>query len=323
MDRISQVFFMFVVTLLPAFSQSEPQAAFPEVHPDRTVTFRFSAPNAKEVAVNREGAEPLAMQRDEQGMWSATTAPLEPDFYSYTIHIDGVDVLDPQNPLITPNLLNSANKVHVPGPLATSWELNDVPHGVVHRHFYRSGVVGDERDFYVYTPPGYDSEAKTRYPVFYLLHGYSDGAEGWIAVGRANVILDNLIAQGKAKAMIVVMPLGYGTPEMLKYAWKAWEHEEFRQNNFDKFSLALMTELIPKIRSAYRISDDPENHAIAGLSMGGSESLLTGLKNLNYFAWVGSFSAGGMTEQFDQEFSGLDSNANKRLRLLWVACGTD
>jgi len=110
---------------------------------------------------------------------------------------------------------------------------------------------------------------------------------------------------------------------MLKYAWKAWEHEEFRQNNFDKFSLALMTELIPKIRSAYRISDDPENHAIAGLSMGGSESLLTGLKNLNYFAWVGSFSAGGMTEQFDQEFSGLDSNANKRLKLLWVACGTD
>jgi enterochelin esterase-like enzyme len=323
MDRISQVFFMFVVTLLPAFSQSEPQAVFPEVHPNRTVTFRFSAPNAKEVTVNREGAEPLAMQRDEQGMWSATTVPLEPDFYSYTIHIDGVDVMDPQNPLITPNLLNSANKIHVPGPPSSSWELNDVPHGVVHHHSYRSDVVGDERDFYVYTPPGYDSDAKTKYPAFYLLHGYSDGADAWTAVGRANVILDNLIAQGKAKPMIVVMPLGYGTPVMLKYAWKAWDHEEFRQKNFDKFSVALMTELIPKIRSAYRISDDQKNHAIAGLSMGGSESLLTGLKNLNYFAWVGSFSAGGMTEQFDQEFSGLDSNANKQLKLLWVACGTD
>jgi enterochelin esterase family protein len=322
MNRIFQLFLVLAM-LLPAFSQTQPQIISPEVNSDRTVTFRFRAPNAKEVAVNLEGAKPLPMQKNEQGTWTATTAPLEPDFYSYLIDVDGVGIMDSQNPLITPNLLNSANRVHVPGTSSLSWELNDVPHGVVHHHLYRSSVVGDERDFYVYTPPGYDSEAKTKYPVLYLLHGYSDGADGWTAVGRANVILDNLIAQGKAKPMIVVMPLGYGTPEMLKYGWGAWSHEEFRYSNFDKFRTALMSELIPQVQSAYQISDDRKAHAIAGLSMGGSESLLSGLNNLKSFAWIGSFSSGGLTEEFDKEFPALDSEANQQLKLLWVACGRD
>src|SRR5271165_4936832 len=124
-------------------------------------------------------------------------------------------MIDPFNPLLKPNVIGTANAVHVPGPLSLAWELNNVPHGEVHHHFYKSAVAGDERDYYVYTPAGYDPAKKGTYPVLYLLHGYSDDASGWTAVGRANVILDNLIAQGKAKPMIVVMPLGYGTMEMI------------------------------------------------------------------------------------------------------------
>ena len=320
---MNRTFPLFVVLLamLPAFSQT--QIISPEVNSDHTVTFRFRAPNAKKVVVNLEGSQPLPMQKDEQDVWTAKTTPLEPNFYSYQIEVDGVGVMDPNNPLITPNLLTAESRVHVAGPSSLSWELSDVPRGVIHHHFYRSAVVGDERDFYVYTPPGYEADAKTKYPVLYLLHGYSDGADGWTAVGRANVILDNLIAQGKAKPMIIVMPLGYGAPEMLNYGWNAWSHEDVRQRNFDKFGKALMTELIPQVQSAYRISGDQKAHAIAGLSMGGSESLLNGLNNLNYFAWVGSFSAGGLPESFDKEFPALDDKANKQLKLLWVACGTD
>jgi len=175
----------------------------PEVHADRTVTFRFRAPNAKEVSLGLEGAKGVPMQKGEQGVWSATTGPLEPDFYDYSFSVDGVDLHDPSNPEVTPNLISVSNEVHVPGPASLPWEVNDVPHGALHRHFYKSGVVGDNRDSYVYTPPAYDPAATTLYPVLYLLHGFSDDARGWAAVGRANVILDNLIAQAEGQAHAV------------------------------------------------------------------------------------------------------------------------
>jgi enterochelin esterase family protein len=181
----------------------------PEVQPDGSATFRFCAPNAQEVKLAREGAEPLAMQKDDQGIWSVTTAPPAPNYYGYSFVADGVRLIDPSNPLLQPNLLSTESMVHVPGPPTLPWELNDIPHGEVHHHFYKSSVAGADRDYYVYTPPAYDPKAKKKYPVLYLLHGYSDDASGWTAVGRANVILDNLIAQGKAKPMIIVMPLGY------------------------------------------------------------------------------------------------------------------
>src|SRR6267142_1211723 len=193
-----------------------PPLISPEVHSDHCVTFRFRGPNVKEVAVSFEGAaKPLPMQKDNAGVWSVTTEPLAPDYYGYTIIADGVGLFDPSNYAIKPNFLYRASEVHVPGPPSLSWETNDVPRGEVHHHFYKSGVVGDDRGFFVYTPPGYDSRGKQTYPVLYLLHGFSDDANAWTAVGRANVILDNLIAQGKAKPMIVVMPLGYGAPEVL------------------------------------------------------------------------------------------------------------
>ena len=143
----------------------------PEVHADRTVTFRFRDPNAKEVFLTREGAQKSAMQKDEQGVWSITTDALDPDIYRYTFLADGVASIDPNNSLTTPNMLNTQSAFHVPGPASLVWEINDVPRGEVHRHFYRSSIVGDDRDFFVYTPPGYDPAAKKQYPVLYLFHG--------------------------------------------------------------------------------------------------------------------------------------------------------
>jgi enterochelin esterase-like enzyme len=332
LQSASLVLVLFISSTLATAQQAKPAQApppqrppslvTPEVHSDNTVTFRFLAPNAQEVKLSREGADPVAMQKDDKGVWSVTTEPLPPDYYGYSILVDGARSLDPYNHGLVPNLISPGNFVHVPGP-SLPWELNDLPHGEVHHHFYRSAVADDQRDFYVYTPPGYDPAAKTTYPVLYLLHGYSDDASGWTAVGRANVILDNLIAQGKAKPMIVVMPLGYGTMEIITLGWGAWSHTDVRDKNFSNFRQALLTEVIPKVESEYRVSKDRSSRAIAGLSMGGSESLLTGLNNLDKFAWVGAFSSGGIPEDFEKDFPGLDAKANQQLRLLWIACGTE
>ena len=301
-----------------------PALITPEVHSDNSVTFRFRAPDAQEVKLAREGAQPLAMQKDDSGIWTVNTTPLPPDYYGYSIIVDGQRLIDPYNALLKPNLLNTENTVHVPGPPSLPWELNDVPHGEVHHHFYRSAVANDERDFYVYTPPGYNASEKKTYPVLYLLHGYSDDASGWTAVGRANVILDNLIARAKAKPMIVVMPLGYGTMEVIRVGWGGISnHPEVRQENLTKFREALLTEVMPKVESEYHIVKERDSRAIAGLSMGGSESLLTGLNNLDKFAWVGAFSAGGLPEPLDKNFPALDASANQKLHLLWIACGTE
>lgn len=302
--------------------QMPPWLNTPEVHADNSVTFQFLAPNAQEVKLAREGTEPVAMQKDEKGVWTVTTAPLVPDYYGYSIMVDGVRMLDPYNHLLVPNLLTPANAVHVPGP-GLPWELTDVPRGEIHHHFYKSAVCNDDRDYYVYTPPAYNPAAKTKYPVLYLLHGFSDDASGWTAVGRANVILDNLIAEGKARPMIVVMPLGYGTMEMIHLGWGAWSHHDVRDENFSKFREYLLTEIIPRVESEYRVDKDRKMRAIAGLSMGGSESLLTGLNNLDKFAWIGAFSSGGIPEDFAKDFPGLDASANQKLKLLWIACGTE
>jgi enterochelin esterase-like enzyme len=303
--------------------QPPPMLVTPEVHPGNTVTFRFRAPNAREVKLEREGADAVPMQKDETGVWSVTTPPLAPDYYGYSILVDGVRNLDPNNHRLVPNLLTPANALWVPGDASLPWELNNVPHGEIHHHFYKSTVCGDDRDYYVYTPAGYNPSANTAYPVLYLLHGFSDDASGWTAVGHANVILDNLIAQGKAKPMIVVMPLGYGTMEMIRLGWGAWRHHDVRDENFSKFRAALLTEVVPQIESEYRVVKDRNSRAIAGLSMGGSESLLTGLNNLDKFAWIGAFSSGGIPADFEKDFPALDAKANGQLKLLWIACGTE
>lgn len=301
-----------------------PHIVSPEVSADHRATIRFFAPGASQVLVGMEGfLQPLQMTKDADGVWSVTTTPLDPEYYGYSIVMDGVLLADPNNPLIKTNLLTPGNMVYVPGPPSTPWQVNDVPHGVVHHEFYHSGIVGDNRDFYVYTPPGYNAAAKTRYPVLYLLHGYSDGADGWTAVGRANFILDNLIDSGKAKPMIVVMPLGYGAPAVLEGGWAHVNRPGLFQENYEKFGQALLQEVVPMVEREYRVNTDRNARAIAGLSMGGAETLDVGLNNLDKFAYVGAFSSGGLGQDYAAIFPNLDASANSKLRVLWMSVGKD
>jgi enterochelin esterase family protein len=310
-----------------SFAQQAPPLQSPEVHPDGRVTFRFFDPNAQHVSVDLAGTKhPFVMQKDLRGIWSVTTDPLVPDLYGYSFEADGIRFLDPNDSHIIPNLLSPSNEVHVPGTPPLPWELTDIPHGTIHRHFYKSNIVGDNRDLYVYTPPGYDPNSKTLYPVLYLLHGYSDDASAWTAVGRANLILDSLIAEAKAKPMIIVMPLGYGAPEIVRRTpvfGAPFDDPALRDKNFNKFREALIDEVIPKVESLYKAAPDRDSRAIAGLSMGGSESLLTGLNRPDKFAWIGAFSSGGLSGDFTSDFPQLTAAANTQLRLLWIACGKD
>jgi enterochelin esterase family protein len=314
--------YVLLMTSLAASVFSQPTAN-PEVKPDGRVTFHLRAPNAKEVKVQCESLQPANMQKDDQGIWSFSTQPLEPDYYGYSFMIDGFRTMDPENALMKYNLLNSESEVHVPGPLSLPWEVNDVPHGVIHRHFYKSNAAADERAYFVYTPPGYKPSARLHYPVLYLLHGYSDDATGWWSVGQANVILDNLIARGQAKPMIVVMPLGYGTMEIVQRGWGRVRDQDLWKRNQDQFGVTLLDEVLPQVEAAYRVSKNRKNRAIAGLSMGGAESLVVGLNHLDRFAWVGAFSSGGFDTNFAAQFPTLDNRANISLRRLWISCGKD
>jgi enterochelin esterase family protein len=295
----------------------------PEVLADGRVTFRLRATNANEVVLRCEGLPDTKLQKDEQGVWSFTSPPMAPDIFTYTFSVDGLRLLDPNNPSMKYNLLNSDSELHVPGPKSLVWEVNDVPRGRLHCHFYKSAVAGDERDFIVYTPPGYDPTSRKRYPVLYLLHGFSDDATAWPTIGRANVILDNLLARGQAKPMIIVMPLGYGTMDYVRGGWTGNRRSEMRQISFDKFRENLLQEVIPQVEKAYRVSTDRKNRAIAGLSMGGAESLYVGLNALDHFAWIGAFSSGGLSTNYSAQYPQLDDKANKQLRLFWLACGKE
>jgi enterochelin esterase-like enzyme len=311
------------IAALPLFAQTAQPILSPEVHTDNRVTFRFRAPNAKEVLLAREGTQRVPMEKNEQGVWTVTTPPLEPDLYGYSFVEDGVALIDPLNSLMKPNLLNTQSMVHVPGPSSIPWEINAVPRGEVHHHFYKSALIGDHRDYFVYTPPGYEPTAKKRYPVLYLLHGFSDDASGWTAVGRANVILDNLIAGGRVKPMLVVMPLGYGAPEIVSRTAPSPRPPNLGKRNMELFRDALFAEVIPQVEKDYRVASDRKSRAIAGLSMGGAESLFTGLNGIDRFAWVGSFSAGGVGQDYNETFPKLDAKTAAQLRLLWIACGTE
>ncbi len=308
----------FLAALNPAFSQ---RIISPDVQTDGRVTFRLAAPNAKEVQLHCEGVPGHKMAKDDHGVWSFTTEPLTPDIYAYSFQVDGLRTIDLNNPLLKYNLLNTDSQVHVPGPATLPWEINDVPRGQLHLHFYRSAVAGDERGFYVYTPPGYDHAARHRYPVLYLLHGYSDDASAWTGVGRANVILDNLIAGKRAQPMLIVMPLGYGTMEIVRGGWQRVRTPELWQRNQDKFRESLLDEVMPQVERCYRVKADRNSRAIAGLSMGGSESLTVGLNALDRFAWIGAFSSGGLNTNYAAVFPALNDKANRQLRLLWMGCG--
>ena len=335
MTRIVVIFALFALAA-PAWAEPHaqtrprsprfgPAVHSPEVDSDGRVTFRYRAPNAKEVIVLRDGGEPLPMKIDDQGVWTATTDPLPPDFYPYSFLVDGTAMPDPSNSFLKPmyKMALGQSIVHVPGPASLSWEWNDIPHGTVTNHFYKSRIIGDDRDYYVYTPPNYDPHRKQPYPVLYLLHGFSDDASAWITVGRANVILDNLIAQGKAEPMLIVNTLGYGVPDIIKGGFNI--NPAVAETNNDKFVEALLEEVIPQVEKEYHVSKDSSGRAVAGLSMGGGESLSAGLNHPDKFAWVGGFSSAVMLAGSDvsKAFPAVDAKINSQLRLLWIACGTD
>jgi enterochelin esterase family protein len=253
---------------------------------------------------------------------------MAPQYYSYSFTVDGTKVIDPHNTFIKTSFFDNDNVFLVPGHPPMPWEDADVPHGVVHHHYYRSDVVGINSEYFVYTPPGFDPHSTKKYPVLYLLHGYSDEPTAWTFMGRANIILDNLIAAGKAKPMIVVMPWGYGDMAVIKEGWAAWRDPAVVMSNFTKFGTALYTEVMPRVKAQYPLSEKREDHAIAGLSMGGAETLLVGLNHTDDFAWIGAFSAGGIgSDHFEPHFPAITpqtgAKVQSKLKLLWISCGTE
>ncbi len=256
-----------------------PAIKSPEISADGKVTVRLRAPNAKEVFVTGLGAR-LALEKNEQGVWTATSEVLKPEVYMYQFAVDGTTMNDPSNPNLGTSYGSGGRSVlTVPGPVAWA-PVSSVAKGTVSRHSYHSDVVGDDREFYVYTPAGYDPKRKEAYPVFYVLHGLGDDAQSWLTQGNANVIMDNLIAQGKAKPMIMVNPLGYGTAGGGQGTTDMIVH----------FADALLNEVMPRVEKEYNVAKDREHRAIGGLSMGGAEATFTGLNHLDKFAWIGSFS---------------------------------
>jgi enterochelin esterase-like enzyme len=318
--------FLPIAFLLASFAAAAqtptPQLPEPQLNPTRTVTFRLTEPEATTAAVALEGTkDPIPMHRDATGVWTLTTSPLSPEIYTYHFEVDGRPQLDALNPEIKPSYTSAANTFLIPGATPEPWESTAIPHGELHHHFFTSKVVqglsANQDDYYVYTPPAYNPKSKDKYPVLYLLHGWSDTAAGW-SFGSANLILDTLIAQGKAKPMIVVMPLGYGDMSFVRSGFSVWQDGTAIDSNLRLFQQSFLTEIIPQVEATYSVAPGRENRAIAGLSMGGLESLSIGLNNTSLFAWIGGFSAA--VHKLQPASLAIPKQPN--LRLLWIACGT-
>lgn len=296
-------------TTLPGVSAIEMRTAA-----NSTITFRITAPNAKDVRVfvdtmPQSAAQPLV--RDEKGVWSGTLGPLEPDIYPAACVVDGAMAI--------------VGYAHVIGPTPQAWDLRKVPHGAVHQRWYDSRTLGVPRSVYVYTPPDYD-RGNTVYPTLYLLHGSGGVEASWILDGLANVILDNLIADGKVKPMVVVMPFGHPSASV-----RIGSPADFTRRDMGEFSRDLVDDVMPMIERLYRVRRDPDNRAIAGLSMGGNQARQIGLNRLDLFHYVATFSgsmgvAGGTLtdaalQQTFPEVAADPQAANAALRLFWAAVG--
>ncbi len=314
----------------------------PEVSSDLRATFRLYAPDAKEVVVTGvAGRGGLALTKDDKGIWSGTTDVLKPDIYTYMFNVDGASVPDPSNLERKTGITGSFQSTVLVGGPDESWVTKEVPHGSVVHQFFHSNVIGDDRDFYVYTPPNFDPSGKTKYPVLYLLHGLGDDADAWTTIGRANTILDNLIAEGKAKPMIMVNTLGYGIANPGEHFSEIVPNPN---ENLGKFSQSLLTEVIPMVEKDYPVIKSRDGRALAGLSMGGAETFYIGLNHIDEFDYIAGMSSafvmypgavtgnpGGRGQApptidpaiFSQVFPEFNAKEAARLKLLYVACGTD
>jgi len=290
----------------------------PSIGADGRVTFQLYAPKATEVLLRSEGPAPFANQpltKSDSGVWRLT-AQLPADLYIYWFDVDGVAVADPRNNRPRVNMSTVRSLLEVPGATSEFFAERPVPHGQVAAIHYQSKALGVPRRMHVYTPPGYATSTQ-RYPVLYLLHGAGDNDQSWLMAGRANFILDNLIAAGKAKPMIVVMPAGH-TPPPASGAPSP-----------DAFSRDLLGDVIPYVEQNYRVLPGREQHAIAGLSMGGQQTLNIGLPNLDRFSQLGVFSSGWFGPEGAATFAKnneallSDPRINDRIRLFWFATGKD
>ncbi len=298
-------------------------AEFPRVCPDGRVTFRVNAPTAQKVQVQPGagggvdggmGTGPSDMVRDAQGFWTVTTPPGVPGFHYYWLLVDGVPVNDPSSETFF-GYNKQTSGVEIPEPGVDFHHAKDVPHGQVRMHWYRSKVTGAMRRAMVYTPPGYESNQRTRYPVLYLQHGGGEDETGWVKQGNANFILDNLIAAKQAVPMIVVMDCGYA-PMPGKTPGETLE----------MFEQVMIDDLMPIIDAGYRTLTDRQQRAIAGLSRGSGQAVQIGLTHLDRFAWIGAFSSGALRDlDVAKAYGGVFNDVarfNSRVRLLWLSAGT-
>lgn len=291
----------------------------PEVHADRSVTFRVKAPDAQRVelngavlaAVGRNWGETLPFTRGEDGVWTLTLGPLRPDIYAYLVIIDGVQVADPSNTIAAFTGMPPYSQLVVHGDGPAYYDARPVPHGAIARHIYHSEVTGGERDLYVYTPPGYDP---TRvYPVLYLVGGSGELPHNWIHDGRVNFIMDNLLAQGKAEPMVIVIPNNQVVHR---------NHPRHVEITFARFEEELRRHVLPLVESAYSVRRDPKGRALAGLSMGGRHTMYVGLNSLDLFASFGVLSAGDTDPETSLADFLATPDVNEKIAYLFVGLGS-
>jgi enterochelin esterase-like enzyme len=289
----------------------------PEVAADRRVTFRLLAANVKDVKVGGDfTAKPLPMIKDQTGIWSYTTTPLKPEIYGYYFLLEGRRVPDPANLFASNSNQYLKTYFEVPGDTPGYWAMRpDVPHGTVHEHYYNNAQLKTTRRFLLYTPPGYASSPDRSYPVLYLYHGAGDDETMWTRVGRANFVMDNLLAEGKAVPALIAMPFGHAVRNFR-------EGSNGGQGPTATIEKDLFENVMPIVEKEYRVKKDAEHRAIAGLSMGGGQALSIGLNHPDKFASVAAFSAPiGKASAY----KGLTdpTQANKNLKLLWIGVGSD
>lgn len=320
--RLFNTLLFFCVSIITV-AQPAPRPDFdsPQVNPDNTVTFNFYSPDANSVKLNTQIENgSVDMVKDSSGIWTATVGPVKPDMYPYAFNVDGIQVADPKNTNIFPNEGFQNSIVEITGDDPLVHTVKDVPHGTVSYQYYTSPEL-EERPVVVYTPPGYETNPNEDYPVLYLLHGSTDTEETWTKVGRANIILDNLIAEGRAKPMIIVMPYGRAYPTISKSSGSLREWENLQEIKKD-----FLNHLFPYVNENFRVKEDRNAHAIAGFSGGGGTSLYMGLNNQDIFSWVFGFAPGMRTEEFDRNNATAFENpekTNENLNLFWIGVGED
>jgi enterochelin esterase family protein len=309
--------------------QRPPAVVSPQVNADRTMTLRFRAPNAKEVSVIGEiDGKPHPMTKGEDGVWTATIGPLAPDVYNYQFNVDGIVAMDPANPSVKLGFgaFPPANLVEIPGDGLQFYDAKPVPHGSVRLETYDSKSIGAPRTLWIYTPPGYD-RGNTRYPVFYLLHGSGNIDSSWILTGRANLIMDNLIAEGKAKPMILVNPLGYARPGVGLGPEAATPPPPAGPGagvGGGMFGKDLLDDVIPYVEKTLRALPGADNRAIGGLSMGGGQTAAIGFSHPDLFHYIVIMSAGsGNAAETYPDFFNNAAATNKKIKLLWMGVGKD